>query len=123
MHVDQSSTADAKQFEDILHSFGLAQHVDSSTHICGHTMDLILSRSSDSLVHSCVVSDLISDHHAVYAMIKSGNPHRPQKTVTYRKLRSIDSEVFQTDFHDKISSIDLSTQSVDEAVDFYNSTL
>ena len=83
VYVDQSSTADAKQFEDILHSFGLAQHVDSCTHIRGKILDLILSHSSDSLVHSCVVSYRILDHHAVHAMIESGNPHRPQKTVTY----------------------------------------
>lgn len=46
MHVDVPNDPDDPRFMDILDSMGLAQHVKSSTHRLGHTLDLIITRGN-----------------------------------------------------------------------------
>ena len=49
-HVDDISDSEACSFTNLIDSFGFIQHVSDSTHRSGHTLDLMLSRSHDSLV-------------------------------------------------------------------------
>ena len=45
IHVDEPTDSDASRFQDLLSSIGLQQNVDKSTHISGHTLDLMISYS------------------------------------------------------------------------------
>ena len=48
IHVDVPDDPDAIKFLDLLDSLGLAQHVKTPTHRCGHTLDLIITREINS---------------------------------------------------------------------------
>ena len=48
IHVDVHNDSDAAHFLELLTSMGLEQHVDKPMHISGHTLDLIITRCSDS---------------------------------------------------------------------------
>ena len=50
LHVDEDGDAVAGNFLDILESMGLQQHVTGPTHNLGHTLDLIITCQSDSIV-------------------------------------------------------------------------
>ena len=49
IHVDVPDDPDAIKFLDLLDSLGLAQHVKTPTHRCGHTLDLMITREINSL--------------------------------------------------------------------------
>ena len=78
----------------------MCQHVRDPTHVSGHILDLVLSRPTDRLIADCLVSGLISDHFAVRCLVRAHRPFRPQKTMSYRKLNSIDLDLFTRDLLD-----------------------
>ena len=47
IHVNDSKDINAIKFLEILDSFGLTQSVQGSTHIKGHTLDLVITRSDN----------------------------------------------------------------------------
>ena len=62
-HIDCPSDADAKTFADLLDTFGLIQHVQVPTHSSGHTLDLIITRSTnDVTITSPLTTFALSDH-------------------------------------------------------------
>ena len=52
VHVDVNDNLDAISLREFFESVSCIQHVDVSTHTHGHTLDLIISRSSDFLLES-----------------------------------------------------------------------
>lgn len=53
IHVDDHTSTDATKFTDIMNTFSLQQHVSIPTHDSGHTLDLIITRSTNDIVLSC----------------------------------------------------------------------
>ncbi len=80
----------SQRFLALLDHFDLQQHVRGPTHIEGHTLDLIISRSSDRLLACCTASSLISDYLAVDAWIRAHRKIRARKTVSFRSISRID---------------------------------
>ena len=97
IHVDDNACSIGRKFLATLDSFGLCQHVSTPTHVSGRLLDLVLSRLADNFVMHCYTSDLISDHFAVHTLVKVHRLVRPQKTVVFRRLKSIDREAFVSD--------------------------
>ena len=64
IHVDDTTDPHAVRFLQLLESFDCRQHVDTLTHIVGHTLDLVITRR-ESAVHMVKVRDLISDHFLI----------------------------------------------------------
>ena len=61
IHVDDES--DSRDFLDLLQSMSLEQHVHQPTHEKGHTLDLTITRSPDSMISSIAAADeLFFDH-------------------------------------------------------------
>ena len=58
----------------------------STTHELGHTLDLIITRTSDN-IHCC---ELFSDHFLVFCQIRSDRPQANVTHVQFRKMKSID---------------------------------
>ena len=54
VHVDDSNDPDATKLSDLLDSLGLCQHVTQSTHELGYTIDFIITRRSDSIIHGSI---------------------------------------------------------------------
>lgn len=121
LHVDIPSP-EVEQFNNILSSFNLKQHVDFPTHIHGHSLDLIIS-SEGCDVLSVSASDKISDHFAVLADVDIAVEFSSSfKTITYRNIKSINLEAFQED----IRNSDLITKPSTDATDLaeqYNTVL
>ncbi|ELU01539.1 hypothetical protein CAPTEDRAFT_207616, partial [Capitella teleta] len=65
LHVDNDTNCDAAEFMSCLESSDLLQHVRSSTHGSGHILDLVISRKRDCIDPRVIVSEGVSDHHAL----------------------------------------------------------
>ena len=66
----------------------------STTHELGHTLDLIITRTSDN-IHCC---ELFSDHFLVFCQIRSDRPQANVTHVQFRKMKSIDPNQFLRPF-------------------------
>ena len=122
IHVDTKSNLVCQKFLSFLESYDLLQHVSGPTHISGHTLDLVISRSVDRLVFNCDVFDPLSDHYAVHWLANASRPVRPKKTVSLRNLKAIDMDRFATD----LLCLPLLTDETDDIahlLDLYNAGL
>ena len=123
IHVDVPGDPDAARFLELLTSMGLEQHVDKPTHISGHSLDLIITRCSDSLLSAKPIADyLFSDHITILCDLELGKPPPKAKQVSNRKIKEIDREKLQAD----LSSSELyqnTPDTLDELVNNYNTTL
>ena len=97
LHLDTQSTA-TSTFNDILASFDLKQHVSFSTHIHGHWLDLLITRSTMHYIHTLTATDGLSDHFTVIAEIQfKDNPVDSKCNILYRYTHSIDILAFNDD--------------------------
>ena len=99
IHLDNPSLQGTNSFLNIIDSFDLKQHVNFPTHESGHTLDLLISRSSSSLINNIYPSfPALSDHDAVLATLSVSVKDRPARmTKTIRPIRSIDPVSFSND--------------------------
>ena len=104
LHVDVADDADATKFLDLIDSLGLKQHVNKPTHIHLHTLDLVITRTTSTIIQSIPrVDRYFSDHACVIGHLTIGKPSAKITEVTYRKLKSVDVTQFRKD----IASSDL----------------
>ena len=76
-HVDDLTDREASIFMDMITSAGLTQYVTEPTHIDGHTLDLIITRTTDSFVSNVnTTSYLPSDHSAVLCGLNIARENR-----------------------------------------------
>ena len=118
-----SSEPDDARFLELLTSMGLEQHVDKPTHISGQTLDLIITRCSDSLLCAKPIADyLFSDHITVLCDLTWGKPPPKVKQVSYRKIKHIYREKLQAEL--SYSELCQNTpNTLDDLVNSYNTTL
>ena len=86
-------------FLNLLSDFSLTQHIKCPTHSCGHTLDLLISRSSSTIISSVDSTDpSLSDHQAILFSV-SVPLHNKPKLVTklVRNFRSINIKNFTSD--------------------------
>ena len=123
-HVDDTSDAVAANFLGLLESFDLRQHVHSHTHRAGHTLDLVISRSAESILNVTSVDDssIISDHYTVCADLQFVNPSWERKRIGARKLKAVDIEQFKQDIGLSPLLFD-SSSDLQELLHLYNSEL
>ena len=123
IHVDDANDPEAAIFLDLLDSMNLKQLVTGPTNQRGHTLDLIITRETDSVVHGIPsIGRFFSDHAVVTCGLNSIKPPVPMKTVTYRKLQAVDigelrRDLINSRFADRFP-VDL-----DELVHAYDDTL
>ena len=97
LHLDIPSSI-TTTFDDILASFDLKQHVTFSTHIHGHWLDLLITRSTCNNIQAPTVSDGLSDHHTVIANINGSiAPLQSKHNVSYRAIHRIDITALMAD--------------------------
>jgi hypothetical protein len=99
LHVDDPTSSPAASFLSLLDTFGLSQLISFPTHKAGHTLDLLITRSS-----SILFSDIdyacpsLSDHHAILAAFSVPSHSRsPRITKLIRNIKSIDITSFSND--------------------------
>ena len=69
IHVDDTTDTGASKLCELLSMYGLLQHVRSTTHLHGHTLDLLITR--DDLMVNVLPIDppLLFDHSFVVATV------------------------------------------------------
>ena len=79
---------------DFLESANMTQHVTGSTHSKGHTLDLIITRGDENLVHDVnILPDLFSDHKVVTCKLDCPKPPASKICVAYRSTKSLTADV------------------------------
>ena len=120
IHMDIQS--DSTQFRQLLETISLVQHVRQPTHEKGHTLDLIITRSSDQIVSSDPVSDeLFSDPFSISCSLTYQKPNLEAKEITIHP-KTFDLQPFL----DNLASSDLCCNPSDDPyalLDSYNTTL
>lgn len=110
IHVDCEDDVDSVAFCDLLLSVCLRQHVNQFKHINGDTLDLIITRFSYSIIkNKPLVDDFVSDHACVNCDFHSPKPMAPIRRITYRKLKSVQSDALKSD----LLAIELCTNILD----------
>ena len=106
-----------RRFLDILSCLDLKQHVQGPTQESGHTLDLVISRHDDSLIHHVRAGDMLADHNAIFCSLNISKPGNIVKSITTRKWKTIDTSKFNDDLHNTLSTLETS----DEPSELYDS--
>ena len=123
IHVNVPSDNDTVRFLDLLSSIGLQQHIDFSTHVSGNTLDLLITRPSDSrLIRGVQPDAYFSDHCSMLFSINTSKPQLSRKEVSFRKTKAFDTTAFMKDLSASRLCQDPPSQP-DELVDCYKTTL
>ena len=123
-HFDDLRDNDTKKFMDLLETFSLSQHVSGPTHLSGHTLDLIVTRSSDDVVLASPKATFpISDHFIIQCPIGFPRPALSCKELTFRKLNNIDIAEFSADIASSVLCASVHWDNIDANYDCFNMTL
>ncbi|XP_013420623.1 uncharacterized protein LOC106180973 isoform X2 [Lingula anatina] len=123
IHWDDQHIPENKQFALLIDSFGLTQYVLDPTHVRGHTRDMVLARESDSLVTSCEVGHLLSDHHVINTTLRCGRPHPSKSKILFRKIKGIDVNELKRQVTSQLGDLSFDNLSPEECVLLYDRTL
>ncbi len=123
LHVDDREDSSAMKFLDIIETCGLRQHIHKTTHRSGHTLDLLITRISESILHGYPIVDYrISDHDTILSKLAIPKPPPVVKRITFRKLKDIGMCDFKKDITESVL-LHSPPQDLDSLVLLYNSTL
>ena len=124
IHINKTDDRDAVEFNNLLDQFGLVHHVSDATHRVGHTLDLVLSRSQDTIVQDTHAEDHgFPDHYPVFLRLLTERPASSIHTVCYRKIKSINLNAVVKDMHVSLLVGDHSEQPLDQLVSIYQNEL
>ena len=102
-HVDCLCDNDAKNFAEILQTYGLQQHVQVPTHESGHTLDLnITTSNNDITVSSPKAALVLSDHFFIECNLNIPRPSSTVNEIFYRKLKTLDFDALKTDISESL---------------------
>ena len=123
IHAD-SDLSTPNKFSGILDNFHLTQHINFPTHDDGHTLDLLITRSSSTVVtHLSHHESYQSDHKSfTFKFFPHIRPTTQRSTIQYRSYNTTDVENFKSD----ILTSPLYTNSASNASDLadqFSSTL
>jgi hypothetical protein len=96
-HWECVSDTGTKLLAGLLDSMGLIQHVAESTHVSGHTLDLVMSRRDDNLLLAASVGSLMTDHHLINIEVNIPKPTFERTVLHFRKFKSINLDTFRSD--------------------------
>ena len=99
IHVDDVGNSESANFLALIDSFDLKQMVSFSTHINGHSLDLVVVRNSEPLgpvINIETVDPALSDHLAVKFKIPITKQPFKRKMIKYRNFKSLDSQSLAT---------------------------
>ena len=120
LHMDDATDADALKFAELLETFGLTQHINFATHVSGHWLDLIITRSSnDVMIISPRPSLFLSDHCFAECTLAIPSDATTARELTFRKYKNLDITAFQKD----ITKSDLTRLKDNELAEGYDRIL
>lgn len=105
VHWEKPAKSDVIRFSNATNSSRFVQHVSGPTHKDGHTLDLVFTRTDETLLKDCHTEDkLMSDHRVICFTLDLPKP-KPMKIVsTLRKYHDIDKDKFAKSLDELISN-------------------
>ena len=83
-YIDAMSPA-VSGFKSAIESCCLTQYIDFPTHLCGHTLDLLMAHSNFSAISDVKGSSFISDHKIISCVVDFPSlVTQIHKVVTFR---------------------------------------
>jgi len=126
IHVDQPDDVHAMRLSQLLQSFDCLQHVNQLTHIAGHTLDLVITRT-DTSVSDLRVGHFISDHALVSFNLEGVQKISASVCMLQRRAwRRLSLDAFASDLRTSVLCRDLNSlvdMSVDDLTALYDSAL
>ena len=104
--MENNDDPDVKKFQQLLQQYDLTQHIDSTTHISGGILDLVLTRHCDKnslKIDNIQITQTVttSDHFLLtFSCMFSHHLKSDQVLASGRKINDIDLESFKTDILD-----------------------
>ena len=87
-----------RNFHSLIDSFDQIQKVNFPTHIYGHTLDLVLTKSNNKNISNVHTTDNFSDHFSIRFTLNLSIPRlQTNATVTFHKYHKIDEEKMKID--------------------------
>ena len=97
LHLD-TTCSNSKTFHSLINSFDLILKVNLPTHIHGHTLDQVLTKSSNENISNVRTTDAFSDHLSVsFSLNFLTHSSQNNATVSFRKYHKIDKEKMRAD--------------------------
>ena len=90
IHLEVPIHPDTMLFNGIIGSLGLQNHINFTSHISNHTVDLLITSTENSIIVGTNRGHLLSDYYFVNTHIKLGKTKVLAKSVSYQKLKCID---------------------------------
>jgi exonuclease III len=127
VHLDDTSNANTIFLNDLLTTTGFIQHVRKPTHNKGHILDAVITRDNDTSISNLDVvhpgicdrhSILACDHLAIVFQLNVPKPTPTRRTVSFRRLKQIQADIFTEDFASCIIA-----GTTEDPLDAYNAIL
>ena len=98
----------SRQFSDILDTFDMAQHIKTSTHKLGHTLDIVATFNDKPNVSKIDVNEYedITDHFLIDFLVACSPGVREWKQIRCRNIGAIDSETLSSEIVKRWGGVD-----------------
>ena len=97
IHVDNPHCASTKKLIDVLDRFFLSQKASFPTHISGHCLDLMITRSEKQFNYNLSPGIILSDYYTIVCDLTTQASEFERRQVSYRKIKDIDLSAFKED--------------------------
>jgi hypothetical protein len=95
IHTDDLTNANVRRFLELLDVFGFQQYVNAPTHVCGHILDLVITRPTLVPCSISVDPPALSNHGLVTYCLKFTRPAPAVMTIkVVRRVRNINKNAF-----------------------------
>ena len=122
LKVNEDNNIYTRRFNDILESFGLTQYITFSTHEKGNTLDLLIIRDNTGITCRAFPGELFSDHRFIHAKLSLPTLQFEQKYISFRKIKSIKTDILRRDLQQIVSESENITN-LNDLLAHYNSSL
>ena len=129
IHLDVPDDRMTVKFGTIMECFGMIQHINQPTHKAGHTLDILITKSSMPPPTRMVINPpTFSDHSLIMIMatFSLGKPQPISFNATTRALSKMDKDSFRKDLLDSLLCSYVgswSDASCDDMADIYQETM
>ena len=129
IHLDKKSDSNSQKFNDLISSYGLNQLVDEPTHKSGHTLDIVIGSHNVIKESTIEVSKADSasfptcDHFTVCFYLNQCDSiqSNQKKTITFRNIDAIDTNVLRSDLSTKLTTLTISKTTFSTLMKSYDS--
>ena len=123
LHIDDPTDTYGCQFNDLLSSLCLVNHITFPIHQAGHTLDLVITQNNQEIeLRSIRPGYFLSDHCFVCVEIVIARLDVQRRMLSYHKLKSINKPSFRNDLESICQDL-LWIDDLNELAAQYNSRL